>query len=130
MTTENHDLENICFMAGPPIPPLTYAPIGNNGLIAGLIEGNQRLLSRDHKALFLEGVGLAGGWLTSHNMRVFNHFYMDQTSKMCEKQGDPHPQEEFDQALAKLPSTTSQMLWKAFEANRKETGTEGGYKEG
>ena len=38
-------------------------------------------------------------------------------------------QEQFDQALAKLPSTTSQMLWKAFEQNRKETGTEGEYKE-
>ena len=38
-------------------------------------------------------------------------------------------QEDFDQALAKLPANTSQMLWKAFEANRKETGTEGEYKE-
>ncbi len=36
--------------------PLTYPPPRNEGLIAGLIEGNQCLISPDHKALFLGGV--------------------------------------------------------------------------
>ena len=44
-------------------------PPRNKGLIAGLIKGNQSLISPDHKALFLGGVRIRGGWLTSHNHR-------------------------------------------------------------
>ena len=53
----------------------TYRPPRNNkGLIAGLINGNQWLISPDHKALFLWG---GGGRLTSHNT------YIAYTSSGC-----------------------------------------------
>ena len=43
-------------------PPLTYPPPRNKGLIAGLIKGNQWLISPDHKAgYFWGGVRGPGG---------------------------------------------------------------------
>ena len=38
-------------------------------------------------------------------------------------------QKQFDQALAALPNRTAERLWKAFEACRKETGSDGQYRE-
>ncbi|CAL1148950.1 unnamed protein product [Cladocopium goreaui] len=38
-------------------------------------------------------------------------------------------QTQFDKTLATLPSRTAERLWKAFEACRKETGSDGQYKE-
>ena len=56
------------FMAGQPTPPLTYPP-RTKGLIAGLIKGNQQLISPDHKACYFWGGvrGPGGGWLNSHD---------------------------------------------------------------
>ena len=42
------------------IKGILAAPPRNKGLIAGLIKGNQWLISPDHKALFLGGVALGG----------------------------------------------------------------------
>ena len=54
-------------------PPGPRTPPRNKGLIAGLIKGNQWLISPDHKALFLGGVrGPGGGWLTCHYKRGEN----------------------------------------------------------
>ena len=39
-----------------PTPPGPRTPPRNKGLIAGLIKGNQRLISPKNKALFLGGV--------------------------------------------------------------------------
>ena len=48
-------------MAGQPTPRATYPP-RNKGLIAGLIKGNQWLISPDHKANnFWGGVRGPGG---------------------------------------------------------------------
>ena len=45
-----------------PTPPrVTYPLPRNKGLIAGLIKGNQWLISPDHKALFLGGLRGPGG---------------------------------------------------------------------
>ena len=41
-------------------PPQSYVSPRNKGLIAGLIKGNQWLISPDHKALFLGRVALGG----------------------------------------------------------------------
>ena len=50
-------------------PPGHVPPPRNKGLIAGLIKGNRRLISPDHKAIFLGGGYVArGGWLTSHDI--------------------------------------------------------------
>ena len=43
-------------MASQPTPPYRTPP-RNKGLIAGLIKGNQRLISPDHKALSISGAG-------------------------------------------------------------------------
>ena len=43
-------------------------PPRNKGLIAGLIKGNQWLISPNHKALFLGGGHVRGGWLTSQKL--------------------------------------------------------------
>ena len=51
-------------------PPLTYPPSGNKGLIAGLIKGNQWLISSDHKALFIGWGSFGGGTLDSHESMV------------------------------------------------------------
>lgn len=47
------------------LTPLTYR---NKGLIASLIQGNQWLVSLDHKAIFLGWVFVRGGRLTNHDL--------------------------------------------------------------
>ena len=44
-------------------PPRPRTPLRNKGLIAGLIKGNQWLISPDHKALFVGGGTWPGGGL-------------------------------------------------------------------
>ena len=53
-------------------PPGHVPPPRNKGLIAGLIKGNQWLISPDHKAGHFWGgyVALGGGWLNSHTLKV------------------------------------------------------------
>ena len=52
-------------------PRATYPPPRNKGLVAGLIKGNQWLISPDHKAGLFWGrdVARGGGWLTSHKKK-------------------------------------------------------------
>ena len=38
-------------------------------------------------------------------------------------------QKQFDASLAKLPKNTSEKLWRAFESNWRETGTDGDYRD-
>ena len=49
-------------LAGPSTPPR------NKGLIAGLIKGNQTLISPDHKAGYFWGGYIGGDRLTSHDV--------------------------------------------------------------
>ena len=48
------------------LTPLTYPP-RNKGLIAGLIKGNQRLMSPDHKAGYFFGGGYVWGGLVDQS---------------------------------------------------------------
>ena len=48
-------------MAGQPTPPGPRTPPRNKGLIAGLIKGNQWLISPDHKAGYFWGGYVRGG---------------------------------------------------------------------
>ena len=56
------------FQGNPSCPPKATLP-RNKGLIAGLIKGNQWLISPDHKAGYFWGGYVRGGWLTSHDWK-------------------------------------------------------------
>ena len=84
---------------GPPNGP-REPPKRNKGLIAGLIKGNQWLISPDHKAGYFWGVTLGGGWLNSHdfslttkdsfNQRIPENFAW--TTKTNKQNQEKHPE--------------------------------------
>ena len=53
-----------------PIEVDLRSPARNKGLIAGLIKGNQLLISPDHKAFYISGGVYVRSRLTSHDRKL------------------------------------------------------------